>query len=154
MLSTQAVLASCTDELREDLDDARAPWPQAGITHYSYVHDQTCGCDERPTRIEVEAGRVVGAEFVNSSEPVPGASLASLPTIDDLFGAVDSALEQEADSIDVTYDPARGFPTEVYIDYDRPTADEEFILRVTELTELYPGGPTGLAARPAAARAR
>lgn len=46
-----------------------------------------------------------------------------IKTIRDIFGDIKRALNQKADAFGVTYDEDLGYPTEVYIDYDKFTTD-------------------------------
>jgi hypothetical protein len=57
-------------------------------------------------------------------------------TIDRIFAELASASVQEAERLEVAYDPTYGFPTEVTIDFVEQVADDELYLSVTGFEPL------------------
>ena len=53
----------------------------------------------------------------------------SFPSAEQLFDAIQDAIDRQADYIDIDYDPTYGYPTDVYIDYDRRVSSDELVLR-------------------------
>lgn len=103
---------------------------------YSFLYLRSCECLEAsagPFRIVVSNGDVVSATN-SEGVAVPGEVLAELPTIEAIFDRIDEAYERPADSIEVEFDPAMGYPAEVNIDYSTAIADEEFTVFVSEVT--------------------
>lgn len=115
--------------------DFRARWEAAGIADYEYEYRRQCEClDTRPARIEVRNGRVANATYSDSGEPT--GPNAATPTIDDLFDLIESAIRDEAATLRVSYDPRLGYPTQITIDYDVETADDEMEIEASGLVEL------------------
>ena len=46
-------------------------------------------------------------------------------TIDGLFDLIQDAYDRNAHEVQVEFDPSRGYPTRIYIDYSEMIADEE-----------------------------
>ena len=51
-----------------------------------------------------------------------------------MFGEIEKALDDGAFSVDATYDPELGYPTEYFIDVEELMADEEFGVVVLQLS--------------------
>ena len=45
-------------------------------------------------------------------------------------------MDREADSISVEYDPARGFPASIFVDYMQQAADEELTYEAGDFEPL------------------
>jgi hypothetical protein len=103
-------------ERRRDFHAHRTLWQTLELDDYDFVLRRACFCPPAlsyPTRVEVRDGAVVAATGIESGESVP---VDEVPTIDDLFDIIESALEDEWELVDVTYDPERGFPTAATLD--------------------------------------
>jgi hypothetical protein len=102
---------------------------------YEFTYTNSCGeCLEafaRPYVIRVEAGEVVEVRDAQTAADPPSGFDA--PTIVDLFDTVESMLDGEAYRLGVTYDPVMGYPTEISVDLDRLSVDDEFVLSVRDL---------------------
>ncbi len=82
-------------ERQAALDASRALWEDAGITAYSYELCRECYCALAGDFIvTVEDGTVVRAERPEDS-PIPTEELPFVETIDDLFHAVQDAIDEE-----------------------------------------------------------
>ena len=118
---------------RAALRQARGRWSSLGISDYSYAFRRSCFCAPpftSPVRITVRDGRV--AEVV-LAETGQAASPEGYPTVDDLFGILQEAVDSSAYDIRATYDPARGYPTSFYIDRSPAIADEELGVEASDL---------------------
>ena len=78
-----------------------------------------------PTLTPVDRGVVEYLFYEDDGRPVPFSISDSFPSVEQLFDAIQDGIDRNADFIDVEYDFTYGYPTSVYIDYDRRVADEE-----------------------------
>jgi Family of unknown function (DUF6174) len=135
-----AVLAGCgltgpDGDLRTELERNRALWDTVGLTTYDYGVERICFCGVEargPVLIEVESGSVTSRSYVDSGDPVLPVFADLFPTVTGLFDLIVEAIEDDAFNIDVSWDIATGFPTDIFIDYDESVADEEVGFRVTQ----------------------
>src|SRR5688500_16757745 len=84
------LLAGCKDPTspRDELDDARRRWEAIRPGAYSYVLSRSCEClpeYTRAARLQVTDGKVTSARYVQDGSQVSAETLATYPTIDDLF---------------------------------------------------------------------
>ena len=80
-------------ERRRDFHAHRTLWRTLELDDYDFVLRRACFCPPAlsyPTRVEVRDGAVVAATGIESGESVP---VDEVPTIDDLFDIIESALE-------------------------------------------------------------
>ena len=124
------------------LDDARSRWQAAALAGYEYGYHKYCEChrDSPPeTTVTVRDGQVVGVRHrpANTDAVVPAAdkNLEYYWTVEGLFGLIASALERGV-QVRALYDSERGFPREVFIDYDAEFIGDELDLRLTGVTAL------------------
>jgi hypothetical protein len=121
---------------RAAFEQARGRWTSLGISDYEYAFARSCFCapDYRaPVRIRVREGRIVEVRSAQTGQPRPS---EGYPTVDELFARLQDALDANAQNIQATYDPGRGYPTRFYIDQDFRIADEELLV---EASDLQPG---------------
>ena len=98
---------------------------------YSYTVRISCNCTSditRPVTVWVDRGSVEYLFYEDDGRAVPFSYASSFPSIEQLFDEIQNAIDDQADYIDVDYDFTYGYPTNVYIDYDRRVADEEISL--------------------------
>ena len=69
----------------------------------------------------VDRGTVEYLYYEDNGRPVPQSVANSFPSAEQLFDAVQDGINRRADRINVDYDPTYGYPTNVFIDYDRTT---------------------------------
>ena len=135
------VLAGCVSAVGLDdrfgdeearLERAWRDWRDLDIYDYEFVVRRDCYCDyqtQRPVRVVVWDDAIVSLTFDDTGAPVPAAYYGLYPSIEGLFGIIDEAIFQDADDLDVRYDPTYSYPREVEIDYRRSTAGEEVTYR-------------------------
>lgn len=122
------------DEREEALADARARWRSQGPDDYRFEFRKLCFCHPsavRLVKVTVQDGAVTDVEVL---EEVPNHEQYQYPTptpeqyytVEGLFAKLEQAIDRDAHEIRVTYHPALGYPTSVFIDYDENAADEEF----------------------------
>ncbi len=132
--------AGCSDPLgpeQEALAEAMVRWTEAGLEDYVFEFQRLCFCGGdtiRELRIEVRAGSVSSATFVDNGAPV--GSLEDVPTIEDLFEEIQGAIDQEAYLLAVDYHDELGHPVTVSIDYIRNAADDEMSFHTASLLPL------------------
>ena len=134
-----APLAACdsitgTDDLgraQSELDRNWDRFERNAPLSYSYTVRVECECPSdvtRPVEVWVDRGSIEYLLYVDDGRPVPLSYANSFPSAEQLFDAIQDGIDRRADRIDVEYDVTYGYPTSVYIDYDRGIADEELSL--------------------------
>jgi Family of unknown function (DUF6174) len=120
-----------------DLVSARARWNLHGATAYTLRGSTQCFCvmGGREVDIEVLNGQVTRVTYADSGTPLPSELGASFRSVEQLFDIIDEAVRQDAHRIEVTYDPRRGFPTRLWIDWSERIADEEYGFVTTVVTD-------------------
>ncbi len=119
-------------EQREAFANALRRWETAGIVDYEYQFTRNCFCPREftgPYAASVQNGEVTlatldGVDLFDIEMLEIGRYDEIIQTVDDVFAEVERAL-READSFNAEYHPQLGYPTEVWIDWDLRTADEE-----------------------------
>jgi hypothetical protein len=76
--------------------------------------------------ITVRENRIHGAVLVEGDVPIPlDAAVERYKVMDGLFDLLQSAIDENAHTITAKYHPELGYPTEVWIDYEQNSVDEE-----------------------------
>ena len=133
------VLAACdritgTDDLSREQSRLDRNWDRfqaSAPLSYSYVVRVNCDCPSdvtRPVTVWVDRGSIEYLFYEDDGRPVPLSYASSFPSAEQLFDAIQDGIDRRADQIEVDYDPTYGFPTNVYIDYDRNRTGEELSL--------------------------
>jgi hypothetical protein len=123
---------------RAELRAARAAWQRERPADYAYTVGRVCYCGQEvagPVRVEVRGGRTVSVQTLAGQSLRPGA-FDGLDTVEELFDAVGEAIEADPYHLAATYDPERGHPLTLAVDYDRWTVDEEGGFVVSDFTSL------------------
>jgi hypothetical protein len=121
------------------LDDARARWQAGALPAYSFTWGENCHCvgyTFREIQIFVVENAITSATYVEDSTAVPENVMLRLKTIDELFAVIQAAIDRPAYEVDCTYDAALGWPSQVRIDYEQYTADEELGVVIKDVHEL------------------
>ena len=132
-------LAACdsvtgTDDLsraQSALDRNWDRFQRSAPLSYSYTVRVDCECPTdvtRPVTVWVDRGSIEYLLYEDTGRPVPLSYASSFPSVEQLFDAIQDGIDRQADFLDIQYDPTYGYPTSVYIDYDRRVADEELSL--------------------------
>ena len=98
---------------------------------YSYSVRISCECPSditRPVTVWVDRGSVEYLFYDDDGRAVPLSYASWFPSVEQLFDDIQTAIDNQADYIDVEYDFTYGFPTSVYIYYDRRSVDDEYSL--------------------------
>lgn len=123
---------------RAELRAARAVWQREGAADYAYTVGRACYCGHEvagPVRVEVRGGRTVSVQPLGGMSVRQGA-FDGLDTVEELFAAVEDAIEADPYRLAASYDPGRGHPLTLAVDYDRRAADEEGGFIVGDFTAL------------------
>ena len=110
-----------------ELRAARARWERQGAADYAYTVRRTCFCGPDvagPVRVEVRGGRTVSVSPFEGRPLFPGA-FDRLDTVEEMFASVQDAIDAGPYLLDARYDPARGYPVSVAVDYERNAVDDE-----------------------------
>ncbi len=115
-------------QIESDLAAARARWAAARPSSYEFVSSTLCFCPMEitaPVTVTVTGTTVSSRRYVSTGANVDGRFASSFPTIDGYFAVIDSARTRHPARIDVTYDPALGYPTRIAIDFVLNATDDE-----------------------------
>lgn len=114
---------------------ARERWIARAPASYAFTMQLACFCAERgPMRVSVVNGAVVSVRPVGSDQELDERYRGPYRPIPDLFGVVSSAIDRPAYRIRAEYDPRFGYPADVFIDFQRNVADEEYGFLVRDVT--------------------
>lgn len=123
-----------------DLDAQRARWNKNEPAFYSYTVRHICFCYGKGAPVHVVASResvwVAKMEGYDSMGILTDAPSPQSYSIDSLFDEVDGKLRHRHDSRRVSFDPTYGFPADVYIDFEKQAADEEYGLEISEFRPM------------------
>ena len=133
-----------------DLVEAKAKWEAVGYSKYQMQFGTVCEClyggygfGGFEATFDVDAGVVIGVREVWLSGGLASDSLieawnnsvSNFQSIEGLFGVIESAIEENAHEVDITYNAELGYPEKIKIDYDKMVADEEKIYSVSHVVE-------------------
>ena len=126
-LTAALLLAACggdsTTAPANHLGEQRALWASQGLTDYTFDVVRICYCQfVSDVRVTVKDGVITGVTEL-ASEVARDPEL--FRTIDGLFDLVQDAYDRDAHEVQVEFDPGRGYPTRIWIDYVLMIADEE-----------------------------
>lgn len=111
------------------LDSNRKKWDSEMASNYQFNFQWSCYCTMdfiAEVNITVRENRIQGATFVESDVPIPlDAAIERYKVMDGLFDLLQSAIGENAHTIAAKYHPELGYPTEVWIDYEQNSVDEE-----------------------------
>ncbi len=141
VLGAALAVAGCSllepgSALQEDLTAERTAWESLGYADYSYTMTVRCVCTgivDVPTRVAVVDDTVSMLVFESSGDPVPAEYHRWYLTIDQLFDALQEAIDGKAELIGVAYHPDLHYPTSVTIDYSLIQVVEEVRYEVSDL---------------------
>jgi len=139
LILTLMTLGTACSQSADDhgLGSARTHWMNQLPSSYSFTWTQSCYCIPdmtRPIRITVASGQITSAVFADDQQAVGDPVRRNLQTIDGVFDKIQAALDQGADEVTVDFDPTRGYPRSVFVDYSRQAADEELLLQISDFT--------------------
>ena len=143
LLTLIVILTACSTAAPTDFEKNRQTWQDSGITHYRFSLNIGCFCafrDQMPVTVEVQNDEIISMTYPDGTlvaETDTNYEIFSKhATIDRLFSELEAGLSGDAEEVTVTYDPAHGFPSEIYFDYIQAAADDELSLTVSNLEVL------------------
>jgi len=140
------------DSVAEQLRSHKRAFERQNIRSYFYDYQALCFCASiDPILIEVRDGVVVNATNKLTGQPIPPAQRATLKTIPQLYDYLIDAAER-ADEISADFDSELHLPTEVRIDFARHAADDELIVKTSNLQVIAALQPARAASLLAALR--
>ena len=93
----------------------RRRWESQNLDDYRFTIARTCFCVPLgAVVVEVRDDHVVSVKDAQTGSPVTGPEAQGIPTIDELFDAIDAAAD-EGTYLDVKYHSSLGYPTEAEI---------------------------------------
>jgi hypothetical protein len=135
-----------SQRLAQALHLARTQWARQGSTDYNVKTRRFCFCAPRAednVMVTVRDGVVVGAlgqdEAGAYEIPIEDASMEDWYTVAGMFARIEANLAS-ADRINVVYDDAIGFPSELAFDYRIVSAEEGEYFEMWDFAPLLPNG--------------
>jgi hypothetical protein len=131
---------------RDELRAARNRWEAANVNSYSYVIELFCVCGSaaqlRPVRVTVVndavASRVYESNDPAERTPAPETVFGPYDTVEELFTAVENSIGNDADLLNVAYDPNVGVPVLLQYDPDSGDADDHLIFQISGFAKTNP----------------
>jgi hypothetical protein len=116
------------------LQEKERQWAAQNIADYKYTLRISCFCPPEvvgPVVIEVRNRAAASVTVVESGEPANAQYFSRYDTVEKLFAVIQAAMDDNADSISVTYDSALGYPTHISIDHAKMAIDDEISYTIT-----------------------
>lgn len=135
LIALAAVGSGCSilglgDSVASELRGQRNAWLRQGIRDYTYEYHVACFCPPSDTLIiEVHNNMVTNITNKRTGLPVGLHVVYTIPQFYDFL--IDAA--EDADEMTVDFDKQLHVPTNVFIDYERNTADEELYVSASNL---------------------
>jgi hypothetical protein len=119
------------------LDAAQQRWQTTLHADYDLIVQRSCFCAlavVRPVRVSVRGGTPTALVYADSNTAADTALFTDYRSVDRMFAFLRTVLAAKPDSFSATYDPVWGYPTQVAVDPNFGTVDEEYAFQVTGFT--------------------
>ena len=116
------------DSLLREIARHRQHWTRAGVTSYTVSSKLECHCVPEPDgflKTEVRGGRAIATR--NSAGRIVH---YGGETVSDVFNEADSLVRGRAQVVEVKFDSALGYPTEIINDPRVDVFDDHFLIRI------------------------
>ena len=116
------------DSRSEELESQRALWRSQGIQHYSMEFRASCFCGAEFVDlviVDVVDDSIHSVLVKDTGLPVQFMPPDAWLTVEELFDAIENALENDAHELEVTYDVELGYPDYIYIDRIEMAIDDD-----------------------------
>lgn len=113
-------------------------WQSLGWENYDVVYQRQCFCVAAVTkkiRVKVRGGRINDAVYAEDNGTLVSDINHGLKSIDDWFKLISNAIDRPADSLQVSYDEALGYPRSLSIDYYQRMADDEVSVKIFDVIQ-------------------
>jgi hypothetical protein len=129
---------SARTEQELELARNRQRWASAGVHDYEFDFRRSCFCAPDATQqVHIVVRQDVIVSVVRASDGQPATtSNSAWPRVDELFLDVQQRLEQKIERLEVSYDPAYGYPRSIVADIALRAADDEYALTAENLRRL------------------
>jgi hypothetical protein len=127
-----ALLAACDGGLTEvrgermELAAAMQRWDRDGVDDYRMTVRTNGDWGGARAVITVRDGVPVSVRPVDHTGPGMVEIFSGYDTVEELFAVLESAVAEDAESIDASYHTRYGLPVDVYIDYRASWADDGY----------------------------
>jgi len=141
-LALASVVPGCVTSPDEagDLAGQRRKWASHNIRDYTVQSKLGCFCipdATEPVTLTVRGGALTAVTRVSDGAPVDRSRWTGVYfTVDEMFALIADARSRGAFQVRVSYDPALGYPTQVYLDQAAGIADDERTLDLSGLTPI------------------
>jgi hypothetical protein len=108
-----------------DLQAARQIWERRGIDDYIMVVRLSGAWFGGAALVKVRDGAPVLVRPLGDEAGSPPEAFGEYDTVEELFGIVERAMQNEAHHLDARYDTRLGLPVEVFVDRRTTVADDE-----------------------------
>jgi len=138
LLAAALVSSGCHDISapgdRSALEASRQKWAHTGLRDYTFTLRMDCFCAiNGPVRVLVVADSVRQVTMDSTGELL---NAPWIPTINKLFDFIDQQIARPAAVLQVTYDPALGYPTKIVADPIANAVDDEVTYTVSNVAAL------------------
>ncbi len=128
---------SDTDHPQGALDLALVQWAEADLINYEFTFQWKCFCSPDETelvRVRVVSGDVTSVEYIARGPLVGGEpDVGRYHSINGLFDYIQEALDSGLGTIEVEYDPMKGYPLAGHRDLSSESGDDDRLFSVTNL---------------------
>jgi len=125
------------EPVQETLQKQRIKWAGLNLQNYRYRLEVGCFCPVEaigPVDIEVRNNATASGKYTADGRAVNNEFFQNYDTMDKLFKVIQDAINEEADSIKVTWDDQYGFPAVISLDPIKLAVDDERTLTVTNFS--------------------
>jgi hypothetical protein len=132
----EGLLSDGNEQQRDQFRIASTRWQAADLDSYSYTLELICACgtptELRDVTITVQNGVPVSRTYVGTPPTsAPASIFGDFDTVDELFAAVEDAINGDADLLNVVYDPTYGVPLRLQWDPSTRDPDDHLAFEVT-----------------------
>lgn len=110
-----------------ELELAKLKWKKLALTTYQFESSRSCFCLNagRLVDIKVTNNVITEAQVKETGVALSADQVAELKTIDQLFDLLERASTTATGTWSATFDPARGYPTSISVDWIKQAVDDE-----------------------------
>lgn len=146
------ILIGCSNQSEFDkqirsLENSQAKWNVTKVPTYSYQFKRSCFCPfTAEVTVVVDGDSVIHVLDPETEEPITveidGETINILDVYPEIYYTIDQLFEElkkaakEADEMDLAFNAAYGYPSEVFIDYYKTAIDDEISYRLDNLKKI------------------